>query len=64
MDEETLMSSNTVALNASGMGIYSLGASSIAISGVDEYVKILVFADHTRAQLIAKLIVRPVLIEF
>jgi len=58
------VSSETVVLNSSGVGIYSFAASPVVIGAVDEYAEILVYTDSSRVQLVARLIVRPVSFEF
>ena len=52
-------------INIFGMGIYSLGASSVVIDTLtDEQVEILVYTDDSRVQLITQLSVKPIIFEF
>ena len=57
------MTSDTIPLNTSGVGTYSLAVSPLAIA-VDEYVEILVYTDENRARLITRLIIRPATFQF
>ena len=50
-------------LNNSGVGTYSL-ASPVSIVVTDECAEILVYTDSSRARLITRQIVSPVLFEF
>jgi hypothetical protein len=61
--EKTHIISNTVTINTSGIGIYSLAASPVSI-GVDEYAEILVYTDNNGIQLITALVIRPAVFVF
>jgi Fibronectin type III domain./Lipase (class 3). len=59
---KTSISSDTIPLNASGMGTYHLGAPPVAIAVVGQSAEIAVYTDSSRSQLITALIVKPLAI--
>jgi len=62
--ERTYIGSDTIALNASGAGIYSLAASPVTIGATNEYAEILVYADSSCTRLVTQLIVSPAIFKF
>ena len=63
-DEKTYLCSDTVVINTSGVGTYSLGASPAELDAEGEYAEILVYTDNSRVQLVTRLVVRPILFDF
>ena len=63
-NERTYIGSDTITLNTSRVGIYSLAASPVAISAVDEHVEISVYTDSSCFQLISQMDVMHALLEF
>ena len=56
--------SNTIGINAHGVGIYSPVPSSVHIDTKDGYIEIVVYEDDTRQKLFTRHIIRPALFEF
>jgi len=61
----TTVAADTVELDASGVGIYSIDTPvSISATGEYEYIKIFVYTDDSFMQKVTQLTVRPILLEF